>query len=270
MLNNESRPGHLPDFKKPPLNEVVLGVQFSRPKGYQQIYAGEVWGLFKSEFPTVEEHHPIAPVFETFGRPKSGQLGIIKGPSHDRFWFLNQKGDELIQFQQDRLLHNWRKAGDSANEYPRFESMIERFNDELGKLEDYLNSLSQQDLVINQCEVTYINHIVPKESDAFIASRWLRYVVFDHDEPEDFSVNFREIIYNDDKNPQGRFICESSTARDIDGNRIIVMTLTVRGAPKGTDIKSALNFLSKGRETIVSRFADLTTDEAHEIWERIK
>jgi len=270
VSNDESRPGHLPDFKNPPLNEVVLGVQFSPPKGYQQIFSGEVWNLFRSEFPKVEEHHPIAPVFETFGLTKSGQLGIIKGPYHDRFWFLSQKGDELIQFQQDRLLHNWRKVGDQTNEYPRFESMIKSFNEELDKLEDYLNCLSPQKLAINQCEIMYINHIVPKAGEAIVGSDWLRYVVFDSNEPEDFATNFREVIYDTDKKPEGRFICESTTARDIDGSRIIVMTLTVRGAPKGTDIKSALDFLSRGRETIVSRFADLTTDEAHEIWGRAK
>lgn len=270
MSSNESRPGHLPDFENPPLNEVVLGVQFSPPKGYQQIYAGEVWNLFRSEFPKVEEHHPLAPVFETFGLPKSGRLGIIKGPSHDRFWFLSQNGDELIQLQQDRLLHNWRKVGDQENEYPRFESMIKSFNEELEKLEGYLNDLSPQELTINQCEISYINHIAPKAGETIVSSDWLRYVMFDNNEPEDFSANFREVIYDSDKKPQGRFICESTTGRDTDGTRIIIMTLTVRGAPKYTDIKSALEFLSKGRESIVCRFTDLTTDDAHKKWGRVK
>ncbi len=79
---------------------------------------------------------------------------------HDRFRFLSAKKDELIQFQADRLLHNWRKVGDGSNTYPRFEKMIESFETELQAFESYISSLASQKLTINQCEVSYINHIV--------------------------------------------------------------------------------------------------------------
>ena len=105
------RPDDLPDFGKPPLNEVVLGVQFAPPSGYSQIRAGQVWELFKGKYPHTEEYMPLPPVFETFGPrvvAQANQLEFIDGPMHDRYWFLNDAHDELIQFQQDRLLHNWR------------------------------------------------------------------------------------------------------------------------------------------------------------------
>ncbi len=271
MKNDGTRPNYLPDFRNPPLNEVVLGVQFSSPKGYQQVYAGEVWNLFRSEFPRAEEHPAIAPAFETFGLPsKGGQLDFATGASHDRFWFLRQSGDELIQFQQDRLLHNWRKVGDQTNPYPRFESMINRFHAELEQLQDYLNSLSPQKLSINQCEISYINHIAPEMGQIVKASDWLSFVRFSNSEPEDFSISFRERIRDDDGKPQGRLTCETTTGIKPDSSRIIVMKLTVRGAPKGTDIESALQFLTKGRELIVFRFAEVTTDTAHKKWGRVK
>jgi uncharacterized protein (TIGR04255 family) len=271
VSNDASRPDHLPDFRNPPLNEVVLGVQFSTPKGYQQIYAGEVWNLFRAEFPKIEEQLPLAPAFETFGLPSKGkQLGFITGASHDRFWFLSQDGDELIQFQQDRLLHNWRKVGDLSNEYPRFESMIKRFHGELDQLQGYLNGLVVQKLSINQCEISYINHIAPAAGQDIKASDWLRIVKFGDKEPDDFSTSFREVIFDEGGKPQGRLTCEASTGIKPDGSRIIVMTLTVRGAPKGSDIESALQFLTKGRELIVCRFAELTTEEAHKTWGRIR
>ena len=60
-----SRPDHLPDFRKPPLNEVVLGVQFNEPAGYRLIRAFEVWSLFREVYPEVHEQPPLAPIVET-------------------------------------------------------------------------------------------------------------------------------------------------------------------------------------------------------------
>jgi uncharacterized protein (TIGR04255 family) len=252
------------------LNEVVLGVQFGTPKGYQQIYAGEVWNLFRAEFPKVEEQPPLAPAFETFGLPTKGrqQIELIRGTSHDRFWFLRSDGDQLIQFQQDRLLHNWRKIGDETNEYPRFELMVTRFRDELGRLQDYMNKMSPQTLAINQCEVSYINHISADSGD-LIASDWLRFMSFGGKEPDDFLVGFREVVRDGENHPFARFTCDASIGLKTDGRRVIVLTLTVRGAPTGQDIDSSIQFLEMSRGLIVRRFAELTTDEAHKKWGRI-
>lgn len=265
------RPDHLPDFRSPPLNEVVLGVQFNPPHGYQQIYAGAVWNLYRKEFPNVEEQPPLPPTFETFGLPSKGmQLGLTTGATHDRFWFLRPDGDELIQFQQDRILHNWRKVSEGTNVYPRFEVMMERFRGELDLLEEYMNGLTAQTLLINQCEIAYVNHIASSDDQAPRASDWLRFVTFGDKEPDDFSLGFREVIHDADGNPQGRLICEASLGIRADRRRVIVLTLTVRGAPKENTIKSALDYLIKARELIVCRFAELTTEEAHLKWDRIR
>lgn len=272
MSNARLRPEHLPDFEAPPLNEVVLGVQFAPPLGYQQIYAGEVWNLYRDEFPKVEEQPYIAPVFETFGFPSKhqAQIGLFTGASHDRFWFLRPDGDELVQFQQDRLLHNWRKVGEGANEYPRFESMIRRFRGELEQLQAYMNGLSPQDLAINQCEISYINHIVPSDNQGLIASDWLRFVSFGNANPDDFSLGFREVIPDVEGKPRGRLICDASLGINADGQRIIILALTARGVPKSIDIESSFEFLAMGRELIVCKFAEITTDEAHDKWRRVR
>ena len=271
MANIQPRPPDLPDFESPPLNEVVLGVQFNPAKGYRQINAGEVWGLFRSEFSEVEEREPLPPVFETFGLPARGvRFGMVTGPSHDRFWFVRPDGTELIQFQQDRLLHNWRKVGNEENTYPRFEGMMARYCDEVEKLEEYFSGLSTQSLLITQCEVSYINHIPFDLADERKASDWLRFVDFGEYEPEEFSLGFREIIRDAGGDPQGRLSCECKTALTQRGERVILVTLTARGAPADATKESAFDFLAKGRGLIVSRFADLTTDAAHVEWRRIK
>ena len=264
----------LPDFRNPPLNEVVLGVQFKPVASYQQIRAGEVWALFRKEFPNVRELPPLPPSFETFG-PAGLAVGqvdfqLVAGPTHNRFWFLSQNGEELIQFQQDRLLHNWRKIGDDAT-YPRFEAIIENYEQELITLQNYFLSMSTDHLAITQCEVSYINHILCSDQpNPPSTSSWLRLLDFGEIEPEDFLINCRWTISTAAGTPQGRLISEASTAINSKGQRIIVLTLTARGAPATADIPAALQFLKIGRELIVKRFARITTDSAHRIWERIK
>ena len=155
------RPVDLPDFKMPPLNEVVFGIQFQPPVGYSQIHAGEVWQLFKSDFPVVQELPPLPPQFETFGLPAtpSFNFGIFNPAQHNRFWFLSPDHTQLIQFQADRLLHNWRKIKGQLSEYPRFETMFDSFEAETRNFETYVGTLNPQTLHCHQVEISYVNHI---------------------------------------------------------------------------------------------------------------
>ena len=133
-----------------------------------------------------------------------------------------------------------------------------------------MNRLSTQSLSINQCEISYINHIAPAIGENIKVSDWLRFITFENREPDDFAVSFREVIYDREGKPQGRLTCEAAIGKKQDQQRVIVLTLTVGGSPKGSDIESALEFLAMGRDLIVRRFAELTTDEAHKKWGRVK
>lgn len=266
-----SRPADLPEFGNPPLNETVLGVQFAPPQGYQQIRAGEVWGLFKREFPQVQELPPLEPQFETFGVPHGPVMnfGFVTGATHDRFWFLSPTSEELIQFQNDRMLHNWRQVqGRPPAKYPRFEAIINKFERELLALENFFASITPQNLIVTQCEITYINHIeftrdAPKIID------WLRVVDFGENDVDTFNMGFRKILFRDDGQPQGRIFFDAGTALRPDGTPFLHMGLTARGAPKGSEIKDALDFLANGRDILVKMFAEVTTESAHRAWERV-
>ena len=267
-----TRPEHLPDFDAPPLHEVALGVQYAPIQEYQQILAGEVWNLFREDFPLVEEHQALSPMFETFGLPQSGQrinLGIVTGIVPDRYWFLTANKEELIQFQHDRMLHNWRKIGDGSNEYPRFENMVVKFENELRSLEKFYSDISKQEFQINQCEVTYINHIqYNQDTMNGLPDEWIRFLKFDELDPSDFVVRFRRVILDNEDKPYGRLICDVNSAFDDDKGPIILLNIVARGAPRETNIDSALEFLRHGRELVVNLFAEVTTHVAHERWER--
>lgn len=266
------RPSDLPDFANPPLGEVVLGIQFDPPHGYQQIRAGEVWALFRDAFPNVQELPPLPPTFETFGLPQGPQLnfGFVTGASSNRFWFVSRDGDELIQFQSDRLLHNWRKVGDQSNEYPRFDAIAAKFEDEARRLEHYFSGLQSQALVVRQCEISYINHIGGSRGTEINPSDWLTFVSIPGTPPNDFACSFRRIIHSEKGQPQGRLTCESVTAIEPSMQQLISLTLTARGVPDRPDVPSAIDFLGRGRDMIVRLFAEVTTDSAHKLWGRMR
>jgi uncharacterized protein (TIGR04255 family) len=266
-----TRPTDLPEFANPPLNEMLVGIQFAQPLGYRQIRAGEVWALFRKDYPHVEEQPPLGPQFEAFGLPQNLlNFQLMQGASHDRFWFLSPNKDELIQFQQDRLLHNWRKVGEGSNVYPRFGVIIDKFEAEARQLEAYMATLEPQTLKINQAEVTYINHIPCDGAPgmACLPAKWLTLFDMDKHGFEDFNTTFRRRVLTNTGQPHARLLCQVSVATLPPEKRIIQLNLTFRGAPQGDNIDSAIEFLYRGRQMIVEFFTQITTEDAHKAWGR--
>lgn len=265
------RPAHLPEFKSPPLDEVVLGVQFRPPAEYQQVHAGEVWKLFRDDYPKVQEQMALEPSFETFGpiRNTQPQFNLVHGPSHDRFWFLTPEGFELIQFQPDRLMHNWRKLETAGNEYPRFEAMIEKFERELDHLNEFMVGLSGSQLEINQCELNYINVISLKDVGLTKPAELLRGFDLPNGGPEELAFNFRRTITTPEGKPTGRIYQEAVSGMKVDLDPVLKLTLTVRGAPKTTRVADAIAYLKQGRDLIVTSFAEITSDIAQKSWGRV-
>jgi len=157
-----SRPKDLPDFRKPPIAETVLSLQFEPIPGLASAHLGLLWERFRQELPLIEEHPPLPPVFETFDIPLPAQLEVTieEKPPVPRVWFVNETKTELIQMQPDRFIHNWRKM-EGIEPYPHYEPIRERFRSEVAVLEEFLNDEKLGAMVANQCEITYVNHVEP-------------------------------------------------------------------------------------------------------------
>lgn len=265
-----SRPTNLPDFGDPPLDEVVLGVQFDPIPGYTAVDAHGIWDLFSAEFENVEEHPPLGSQFETFGGvvPQRGmQFHFGPPPTTARLWFVSADGSHLLQFQPDRFLTNWRKF-QGLVPYPRYEQIEERFGNGLQKLIDHISNSKNSPLDINQVEITYIN-IIPV-NDFSEHDRWLNIRTPATVSVEGLNIDFTEVIHDELGKPFARLHHELQSAVSLDGNaKAFRLSLTFRGKPSDQGINGVLSFLAKGREAIVSRFAELTTPEAHEFWKRV-
>ncbi|WIY54120.1 TIGR04255 family protein [Devosia sp. YIM 151766] len=264
-----SRPASLPDFAAPPLNEIVLGVQFDQIPDYGLINAGEVWELYKDQYPKAITQPPSPPQFETFGsRPAPNfqvQFGDIT--QHPRFWFLQSDEHELLQFEPTRMFHNWRQLDGVGGVYPRYEYLAERFHRELSLLNQFALDFGKSPLLITQAEITYINRLYLGDDDRDWPFSDLNFVSLPASEVEAGGGAFQKVLTDQD-GPVARIYVEFGTNWDTTGQPFIVFSHTVRGAPRKPGIIGALEFLASGRQVIVESFANLTTEKAHKKWQR--
>ncbi len=263
------RPDNLPDFSDPPLDEVVLGVQFAPVPKYSSVGSREVWGLFKDAFPIVEEHPLLSPQFETFsGANPLPDLPFFLGrpPVGSRLWFFSRDLNHLIQFQPDRFITNWRKTA-NLQPYPRFETIADSFEKNLLLLAEHFKAVFSYQIEINQAAISYVN-LIPVGEFAE-AGRWFTVCNSGSVDVEALSTNFVQVVRDRDRKPYARFVTELQSVFTLPARKkAFKMSLAFKGKPAASDVPSAIAFLRDGRERIVKHFRDITTAEAHESWGR--
>jgi hypothetical protein len=130
--------------------------------------------------------------------------------------------------------------------------------------------------VPNQCEVTYVNHIVSGKGWerhgqlGEVVTMWANHSSDTFlPEPQDVNFTVRYLISDNVGNPIGRLLVNIEPARRVvDDTPILVLQLTARGKPDGEGIDGVLKFFDVGREWVVRGFASMTSPQAHQIWGR--
>lgn len=264
----------IPKFDRPPVYETVLGIQFNILKGFSIPHYGLYWGRVRGDYPKYEVHPPLSPAVEQFGSDsrKQAKSGIEIVPVPDiRTWFLNDNGTILLQVQKDRFLQNWRKVQDSEV-YPHYDQLKPKFLQEWRTFCRFLEETEIERPEVNQCEVTYVNHIDvdlgPRRYGDLqkVISCWSGKCSGDFlSDPE--SVNFNSRYLLPDK--KGRLhITLQPAFRRSDAKEILRLNLTVRGRPNSSEVDDIAEWLDLGHEWVVRSFTDVTTSEMHKIWGR--
>lgn len=272
----------LPSFDRPPVIEVLASVQFDPPNGFNAVHFGLLWNRFRDKFPNVEQKPPLPQIVERLGVGPLQQVQVefSSEPHLPRLWFVSRSGDELIQIQPDRLIRNWRAVPQLGNPYPRYQDRIRpQFKADYVTFESFLESEDLKPVEVNQCELTYINHIVPNEywsthSDLAAVVRCLPAEFCELMDYPTEAVNMASAhILNDDAGQfLGRLHIRVQSAfrepqkTDEKQIPIFVFTLTARGRPTGKGIQGVMGFLDIGHKAIVNSFAQLTTAEMHKVW----
>jgi uncharacterized protein (TIGR04255 family) len=267
------QPNDRPDFECPPVIETVLSAQFQPLSQMRAAHFGLFWNQIRDRYPKTEERPALDPVVEKFPEPVRRRLGvqfpILETPPLQRCWFIHQDENELLQVQADRFIRNWRKKAD-GDAYPRYEKVKERFDEDFLEFQDFAFREKLGDIEVNQCEVTYVNHIVA--GDGWTSHEDLDKVLTVWTNPgaafpgkaEDAAFHARFPIKDAAGHLVGRLHLDVQAAvRNADGKPMFVLSLTARGM-----LGKSTEFFDLGREWIVRSFAEITTTEMHEVWKR--
>lgn len=270
----------LPRFKKPPVSEVALGVQFSAI--LNPVHFGLYYQEVKSRFPKVQVQPPIPPQFEVFGTrgpglplalPAFAGGALVAGFIAPRMWFMSEDDNWLIQLQSDRLLFNWR-GGIQGAPYPHFDAVQAEFTNVLDKLEALVQA-EKMSIAVNQCEVVYNNPILTSSTGIALSDPQKIFRVWSADVgPEwqealdDLSLIARYLLKDAAGNPFGRLTAALASGAAADELTVFQLQLTARGFPQGAGREGITAFHNQGHRAIVRCFAAITTPEMHKLWER--
>lgn len=268
----------LPNYENPPVVEVAISAQFNTLDELTVPLLGLIWSEFKKEFPRTRDLAPLNPILEFFGpipQPRKLEFQLDIKPQLPRCWFLNDDQTRLLQIQNDRFIHNWRKA--QGQDYIRYKNIIKSFEEHYSKFETYLEREGIQKPVFNQCEITYVNAITTNEfwQTHNQLSELIKVYKPLTDDPflpmiENAQITERYLIPGADGKPRGRLYVMVEPAFDPKTQEpVYLMKLIARGKPDGEDLSSFLAFCDIAREWIVRGFAALTTKKmSDDIWRR--
>jgi len=265
----------LPDYERPPVIEVVCGIQFDPLPKFQATALGMFWERVRGEYPTTQEMPPLGPVIERFGaEPDSGaaQMELPAVPPLPRMFLIHQIPNWLIQLQRERFLHNWRKVNKS-DPYPRYPTVFEKFWNAWTEFLGFCRAEKLGEPAINQCEITYINHIPAGEGwetigdlgEVFPDLKWRADRAF---LPCPDSAAWR-VAFTLPESKGRLHVSLKHAIRREDSQPVLLCELTARGLPSSGEDNAVQEWFELGREWIVRGFADLTGEQIQEnVWIR--
>ena len=264
----------LPEFERPPVVETVLSVRFRETAGLTTASIVQFWeSELVSDFPEVAEQAPYSALIEHLGQdaPSGGfPIQLETGFPSPRFWFKG--GAELVQLQPDWFAYNWRRPPGLEAQYTRYPSGRENFSRHLKSFCEHLRAETGFTPTFNQCEITYVNTIVPSgiwtEHSELERVTPLWRSIPPHGENETVERARLDIVVaiHDQGTQVGRLHVGFSPSTDATGNPTFLMNLTARGRPLGDGVEGVLAFLDLGRGSVVRNFVRFTTPELHQVW----
>lgn len=265
----------LPDYDHPPVVEVVFATALrGLPMSVVDLSAFALESL-GDQFPRRSEQPPMRMPVETFDDTTKGlapSLQLLSGQPPVRLWLQSADQTRLVQLQRDWIACNWQKAGNSAS-YPRYEAIEKFFLELWDGLSSFLNRRQCGLLVAEQCELTYVNRILPGagvwenhgQLDRVIRLAGIADTFLPAAEAGQITSRYR--ISADGRDVGRLHVQALAGANPVDKRPLIQLNITARGAPLGEGRNGALAFFRLAHEWIVRGFEALTTDAAQEtLW----
>ena len=256
-----------PNFKNPPVVEVVFSVQFKPLDKFRIPHLGLLYSIFREKgFVEFQEREPLNSQVELFSENKTTNFTIrltqkIPVP---RCWFISENKEKMIQIQQDRFVFNWRKQ---IEQYPRYISNLSEFEIMFDEFSNFIKTENLGEIEHEQCEIQYVNHI-DDSNNADLTKIFEFYkiptekinIIDDLLKPERIHSYMTYVLHDDKNKPCARLHITVEPGRK-QNKTIFILNLIVRGKPEGNGKENLINFFNFGREWIVKSFVSITKDE---------
>lgn len=251
----------LPEFSRPPLQEVALAVVFDPMPGLRAIELGPLQETWRTTYPQVDEQPPLPPDHD------DGQgITVTFGATPlNRHLFASPDGGRLLQLQGDRLILNWRRSGPQGEQYPRYSVLAPELAARLAEVDNFAVSRTGRGLSPRRVELTYVNLIGGSSArprlDAVV--RGIELLGSDLDEPDEVRLSQAWAAVG----PHLLTLTSAATPGiGQDGGPVVVLTLSVRGTIHAGDL--ALSVLDQAHAYLVRAFTELTRPSMHDQWGR--
>ena len=251
----------IPSYASPPLTEVAVGVTLP-PLKLQTRHIGEFWTEIRGEYPDTEDNPPIPIQLST----NSLEMGLLMMPPLRRVFMMTPNQEYVVQIQDGRFLHNWRKLPAEAV-YPRYATVLERFFSVWRKFSAFSIRNKLGDPSPAGYELTYVNQL--DDPTAHGIQEFFKPLDWQNQKPEFLlqppkATNIAWSLAL----PEGKGAMNVSANRitQPDGKTALLLVLTCVG-PASLSY-SMEEWFGTAHEWIVRGFTDLTTAEAHHLWGR--
>jgi len=184
-------------------------------------------------------------------------------------WFFTQDETQLIQVQRNRFTFNWKRGLIDAP-YPHYENIHPIIGQEWNHFRDFVSSNELGNLDVQQCDISYINHIEK-------GNGWEDYGQLEHvltvwsganrgrtlPAPENVNIGIRYRM----PDGMGRLhVLAEPAIRISDYKEVLQLNLTARGKPLSSDPARIFEWFDSAQSFVAESFVDLTTDHMHSIW----
>ena len=110
-------------LERPPLDEVVCGVQFGGVE-WSGVHFGLLYTQLDGRYQRTQQRPPILPsLFETSLRPAQVEVVVTHEPGNLLLWYESENSPFLLQVQKDAFFVNWRHQS-GAFVYPHFHTRV--------------------------------------------------------------------------------------------------------------------------------------------------
>lgn len=258
-------------YAKPPIDEVVLGVQFPPITRFSDAHAGLYWQRVRADYPRVESQPRLEGPIESPGPPQPIRFDFSLGSqAQNRTWLIGDTDEYLIQIQNTRFIFNWRQRQKSP--YPRFDALRDQFVAHFEAFQALLRDEGLDRPEVQQVEVSYINWIVGMPPEVFFAPARATELVTPIGKilPEDQNLAFRYLLEETETSIKRLYVqCQSAFRQQEPAERGYQLSLVYKAArPSGFASDEIVLLLEEGRAVAGSAFTELTTPEGHRVWEK--